>query len=136
MRKDKSIILSVMVSFIMGAALVSCNSSDSPAAPTKPTINFHITNPINGDTLAWGTAVTIIWTLPANGSIDSVLVYRKPQNQTSFMVLNQYSPVVAPADSFQWNTGSDVPAGMTEKIQIRNKADSTQFDEITIHIKG
>jgi hypothetical protein len=121
------------VCIILGIAVVSCKK-DNPVAPAG--INFHITNPKNGDTLAWGTPVTIRWTLPANGSIDSVVIYRKPQDQQFYEALNLYFPVAAPVDSFPWTIGSDVMAGLSEKVRIQNKADSTQFDEITIHIKG
>jgi hypothetical protein len=134
MRLDIFFKTGVMVCIIVGMASVSCKK-DNPVAPVTG-INFHITNPKNGDTLAWGAAVTVKWTLPANGSIDTVVVYRKPQDQQFYEALNLYFPVVAPVDSFPWNVGSDVAAGLTEKIRIQNKVDSTQFDEVTINIKG
>jgi hypothetical protein len=112
---------------------VSCSKKSNPAAPVG--IDFHITNPKNGDSLSWGVPLTIKWTLPANGSIDTVVVYRKPQGG-SYEALNMYFPVVAPADSFNYFIGSDVPAGQTEKFRIQNYADSTQFDEVTINIKS
>jgi hypothetical protein len=133
MRLDIFFKTGVMACIIVGMATVSCKK-DNPVAPAG--INFHITNPKNGDTLAWGASVTIRWTLPADSSIDTVVVYRKPQDQQFYEALNLYFPVVSPVDSFPWTIGSDVADGLTEKIKIQNKVDSTQFSEITIHIKG
>jgi uncharacterized repeat protein (TIGR02543 family) len=117
--------------FVMGSAAVTLYGKWTPAG-----IDFHITKPKTGDTLAWGAPVTFRWTLPADGSIDTVVVYRKPQDQQFYEALNLYFPVVAPADSYDYFIGSDVDSGMSEKFRIQNKVDSTQFDEITIIIKG
>jgi hypothetical protein len=113
----------------MGSANVTLYGKWTPAG-----INFHITNPKTGDTLAWGAQFTFKWTLPADNSIDTVVLYRKTQDQP-YEALNLYFPVVSPTDSLDWNIGSDVPAGQSLKFQIRNKADSTESDEITIVIK-
>lgn len=133
MCQDKFFKIGVVIFIMLGLVLVSCTKKSNPAAPAG--INFHITYPKTGDTLAWGAQFTFKWTLPADSSIDTVVLYRKMQNQP-YEALNLYFPVISPADSLPWNIGSDVPAGQPEKFQIRNKADSTQSDEITVIIKG
>ena len=72
---------------MLSMVIVSCSKKSNPTAPVG--IDFHITNPKTGDTLAWGTPVTIKWTLPANGSIDSVVVYRQPQGQEGYEALKR-----------------------------------------------
>jgi uncharacterized repeat protein (TIGR02543 family) len=115
--------------FIMGSANVTLYGTW-----TQNGIDFHITNPKNGDAFNMGTPVTVKWTLPADGSIDTVILYRILQGQP-MELLNEYMPVVAPADTFQFYISSDAP-GQDFKLGIRNKTDTTQFDEITIHENG
>jgi uncharacterized repeat protein (TIGR02543 family) len=115
--------------FIMGSAGIALF-----AQWTKAAIDFHITNPATGTAFNMGSPVTIRWTLPADGSIDTVVVYRKLSGQ-DYEALNQYMPVIAPEDSFPWFIGSDAP-GQDFKVRIQNAHDSTEFDEITIHENG
>jgi hypothetical protein len=121
---------------ITGAAGIACNS-DSPSSPkTQPTSDFHITSPASGTAFNMGTPITVKWTLPADGSIDSVILYRKIQAENyAAELLNQYMPVVAPIDTYAMFIGSDAP-GQDFKLGIRKKSDSTKFDEITIHENG
>jgi hypothetical protein len=134
MNRDLLIKTGVVFATVLSISFFSCKKEDNPAAPAG--IDFHITSPKNGDTLAWGQQFTLRWTLPADSSIDTVVVYRKPQGQQFWEALNLYFPVESPIDSLGLNIGSDVPAGQTEKFRIQNKVDSTQFSEITINIKG
>jgi len=131
MCRDKFFKTTGVFCVMLGFALVSCNKSNNPVSPS---INFHITNPKNGDAFNMGTQLTVKWTLPADGSINSVIVYRQLAGQGKEL-LNQYSPVVAPADTFQLYISSDAP-GQDFKLGIQNKTDSTQFNEITIHENG
>jgi hypothetical protein len=132
MYRDKFFNASVGVFCVMfGMTFVSCKK-DNPVAPAG--INFHITNPKNGAAFDMGTQVTVRWTLPADGSIDTVIVYRILMGQPKEL-LNQYMPVIAPADSFLLYISSDAP-GQDLKLGIQNKVDTTQFDEITIHENG
>jgi hypothetical protein len=121
---------------ITGAVGIACNS-DSPSAPKpQPTSNFHITYPKNGAAFNMGSPLTVRWSLPDDGSIDSVIVYRKISAMNfAYDPLNQYMPVVAPVDTYDLYIGSDAP-GQDFKLGIRKKSDSTKFDEITIHENG
>jgi hypothetical protein len=129
MQFDKFIRTGVAILIVTGLALVSCNKKSNPAAPAG--IDFHITSPKAGASFDMGTPVMLKWTLPADSSIDSVIVYEAKDTQ-QYVPLNQYSPVLSPVDSFQLYIGSDNP-GKPLHIRIQNKADSTEKDEITIN---
>jgi hypothetical protein len=129
MRLDIFLKTGVMACIIVGMASVSCKK-DNPVAPAVK--NFHITYPQNGDTFSWGKMVTIKWTLPADSSIETVFVYTKKPGQPE-EIQNQYFPVVAPADTFEWYVPSDTGA-RNISLGIQNKLDSTQRDEVAVHI--
>ncbi len=117
-----------MMCALLGLALASCNQKSSPTAPVKA---FHITNPANGSSFDMGSQVWLKWALPPDSSIKKVIIYQALYNQ-DFVPLNQYTPVVAPTDSFQLFIGSDNP-GKPLRIKIESADDSTKSDMISIN---
>jgi hypothetical protein len=119
----------IVIGMVLGMFTISCDK-DNPVAPVK---SFRITHPANGATFHWGQQDTITWTLPADSSIDSVIVSQAKPGE-SYVALNEWSPVVAPEQSYVWYVGSDAIGQV--RLKIQSKSDSTKNDEITVTVNS